>query len=211
MPFTVGQVFEQARDQAPAFDKLSTPDQPLLRFLARWQRRLVQEVVGLYPAPLLTCYQDYALPFPDFVGGEAVPAAFYVEPGRLLLKGGGEDEFVLVEKDALAMPPRAYAGAIVGGRIYLARHEAWWAPVQEFRLYYVPFPEPLVNEASEFTVPDTAENAVVAGAAWFLATRQPAEVDVADFLATRDAEQAAWLLQLTSQRRANTGRIRRRR
>lgn len=213
---TVGEVFRDARNADPAFDRYSTPDKPLLGYLAQWERSLMRRLLAVYPEPLLTCYEDYVLPFADFENGEEVPAAFHVQAGRLLYKDGRQsrpEEFVLCTKEELGAPPRRFAAAIVGGRIYLSGSNLDWRDVREFRVYYVPQPEAdaLQNEESEFTIIESARDAMIQGAAYYLATRQPKEVDVALRLTMRDQAASEWIAQETSQRRANVGRIRRRR
>jgi len=199
-----GSVIDAARDYHPAFTRENAPDAPVLRFLSRYVRRLTADVLRIHPEAISVA-EEITLPLADFDAGYKLPAYQMIHGGDVHLKGGIVDEFDLIDyANRFGRVPR-WSGWIEAGVLYLIGDPMWWNDVEKIVLKYAPVPAELTSLKSEIQLPDTAEEALVAACANFMAGRVPADVsppiDRGYFLALANDAHASFLRQLATSTR----------
>lgn len=175
MPVSIRSIISAARDQHPAFDKQRTPDAVLLRFLTNEHRSLVTKArVRNWRAIAATL--EVTLPLADFAAGITLPAHVYVGEGTAHSTGFAGPSvpapFTIIDpamRFALDVPMPA--GWVDNGKLFLVGSDIDWTIVAKLDVRYVPAPPTFAADSENITLPDEAEPALVAAAAYFMACR----------------------------------------
>lgn len=183
MATMVQEIIDQARDFHAQFNVQSIPDMPALKALERLQSQFLQAVIAESPDALSQWFVVNGLPA-DWETGIALPEHLLVLGGdcHLAANGGLLDErtwevTMVSPGHSLTHPeywPTAY---VMDGRLFLTDVRKWygtehgWEDLLVLRVRYVPTPDPLAKLESLLSLPDSAEPALVANLALWMADR----------------------------------------
>lgn len=208
MALVAGALIEAARDRSPAFVRTAHPDAVALRALSRRQRELVAWANGVNPDAALVPL-TFELPLEEFSAGVEIPPHHYVRGGSAY-HGAHARPLHLISEARRLDPPTWPAVYMLNGRLHLVGRARDWQGLTSVMVMYVPIPEDLTSLGSALVLPDSAEAALVAGVAAFLAGRTTRDEGVharavqAEWEAARDG----WLSEIGGRRRAHTSTIR---
>jgi hypothetical protein len=209
---TAEDVIEEARDSHPAFDEYSGPDGPLFRTLRRFALALFRKAAEANPELLLEAH-DVAIAFYDHEDGEELPEHVKViAPALGRLQDGRE---VWVHETSGFTTHRSDLGryfALANGRAFLQGGSRHWQDVESVRINYVREATAVEGVEDSFDLPGDPHEVLVAAACHWLAKRARAvdanaRVDVDDFEDHLTNAEASYLLQLASQRKAQSFEI----
>lgn len=173
MSLTVDDVLQHARDAHELLDDRKAPSGPVLRYLTRYQQRLLTEIVQWKRDALVKTFEALLPPSSFFDEGVKVPEYLHVHGGDIVF----ENEDLEYEELRLVGYDRRNArirwGAYLQGRTLkpLGRSSDW-SNVARIDLHYFPRGETLEDGTSEFILPGSALNCLGMGAAVFMARRQ---------------------------------------
>lgn len=180
MAVTVEQAIEHARDIHPALDPFLAPDPLLLRFLSRYQQRLLAELADLKRDLLKETY-ELDLAAYDFEFGEQLPEYLLVHGGTVVFTNSRRDPepFELVPyRERLDAWQYRWGGYLNGeGLLLLLGREADWNEVSRIDVHYFPKGALLALPADAFVLPGMPLDVLAEQAAYFLARRLPKDVD----------------------------------
>jgi hypothetical protein len=172
MTLLAGDIITAARDRHSAFDKQQTPDASALRALSAYVRELHGKV-AMIDAALLR--EEVVVPFPlaDFDAGIELPSNRQVVElvgATAQYPNGVPIEIipVLTRHDRNAPAAAAWQ---VGSRLHLRGAASDWRTLTEVAVAVIPIPVALVTLADEIALPDTAQSALEARLALFMAMR----------------------------------------
>lgn len=197
MPILASVVVDQARDYHPGFDPRSTPDKAALRALSRYQRRLAQKVTEVNEEALATTL-SFSKTLVDAAALAGITGAGLVIPDHILILGAFTKKvldpsrrfrvdlipYANLGMEALRRFPSAFlirqvlhpvnsyeSGSMVIKGSASATHG--WEDLDGIDLLIVLTPPALTTMASEISLPDTVEDALVTNLALFMARRKP--------------------------------------
>jgi hypothetical protein len=198
-----GALLQSARDLHPGFDRQRHPDGTLLRALSGEERRLVGKALQANPSSI-TGSLSFALADYDFDAGAALPAFHHIETVDAIPSDAAQMAFPLLP---VAWPNRAYLGAVQGysiqaNTLYLTGDDADWSAIGTVVVTYTPIPVDLTALTDRLVIPDTAEAALVAFLAHFMARRLPATEmpieELSGFAKERTVSEGDFLRELES-------------
>lgn len=205
-----GAVALAAREEHPSFHERNTPDGVLLRFLARYQRTLMQLAV-VADRSVAVAFYELDVPVYDWEDGERVPEHFFMHPGTVWTdpRGSRTVPLTFVAHAQRLQPARWPAAYLDGDVLRLIGGRDAWATSRRIILRYVPVPGEL-NAKTPLTLPDAAEGALVAACVDFLARRTPDSdahpVPRARMETDFKAAEAAFVAALRTRKRGQTNR-----
>lgn len=227
MRITVADVIRSGRDKHPAFGAKWTPDAALRRFLTEYQQQLLALLADL-KGDAVAEVETVALPLEDFSAGAdllfgAAPNTAEVDrPGYLRIHGG-DVVFTTNRRreplDLVSFGNRLHSSRYVwpaylqGFTLELLGEASDWSSVARIDLHYFPEGRKLLAEGSVFQLPGQPMAALVAGAAAFLSSRAPAELDDVPrnqgrFDATQGAAAQMYLTQASGRGQATVSGVR---
>jgi hypothetical protein len=197
---TAGSVIRLARDYHPTFTREQHPDPVLLRRLSENAKRLHGQVAKVSEDALAVELEE-SLPLADHEAGVALPAcrlvtsvvawADYASPTT---RRRLDVRLIPASHNGDLAHPLASCW-IVNGTLYLRGPASAWTDFDTLVVRYVAIPTDLTALTSTLPLPATADGALAADLALFMAGRSKAEdgVDRGYHAATATAGEAAYL------------------
>ncbi|UCC92570.1 MAG: hypothetical protein JSW25_07850 [Thermoplasmata archaeon] len=181
MAVSVQEIINGARDTHESFTPEIHPNSVCLAYLSRYHRTLVLRIVALDPFRLAAVQSITKATWvagwdKGDTGVAALDHHIYMDGRANLLDS---DSWDILSLAAWGARPREFrqvndsfwpAYSVVGGNIYFHGDQVDWDRFASVDIYYVPM-SPDLTLAGNITIPDTAESAMVAGLAHFLAHR----------------------------------------
>lgn len=174
---TVAEVILDVRDIDARFnDRVAALRAPLLRFLDRYQDRMMGRI-SRWKQDAVRAEATVSLPLGDFDAGETIAAHRFIHGGRVVFTDTNrKDE----ELDLVTYRHRLQAGRYAWPAyieepttLKLLGVATDWTPVASIVLDYWPETTPLTGVASTFTLPGDPRDVLVAAAAKFVGERIP--------------------------------------
>ena len=184
------------------------PDAAALRALTRLERQLADAVVGEHPDVLAVWGELFPLPV-GWEDGIDLPAHLLLLGADILfddaassIRGRWHVELSTASQSLSQshLYPSVY---VMGNKLFLTDIRHWfggelhgWENVESFRIRYVPTLAALDAPGDTITLPDSAQGALVAGLALWMADRVGAKLPTLREAA--NASGAAWLMSMAN-------------
>ena len=203
-------VIDQARDLNPLFTPEIHPKRTLRRELSRYQRQLLAKLL-LSRKQDLFVLETISFPLATFEDGHTIASELlHVHGGDVWYDSDGnvKAELSIVPWEhrfgSMPWPAATWDGQV----IYFLGVETDWSTVSQIVLRISTTPAAIDDPTVASSLPDYAEEVVVARLAYFMAKRTPEKVDVSIYrVDARDAE-ADFLRAASAKNRVVKSRVR---
>ena len=214
MAVTVADVIQSLRDAHPEFGPDWLPDAVFVRFLSRYQQRLLGKIAPIKPDALVAV-QTVTLPLADFAAGAPLEPHLLIHGGTVHFQNANRWpeplQFVGFDR-RLERPFPGYGAYVDGATLHLLGTEEDWNEVARIEIRYFPEPAPLAALTDPLTLPKQPLDVCVAACADFAARRAPlssvSPAERAQFVAEFQEAEERYIDEVTGRRKVTVGQTR---
>jgi len=211
---TVEDIIEQARGLHSAFDRLSTPDKPMLKAIQRATRTLHADVLRVNPDAAVPERCELEISTFDFEDGELLEGFNYLVDSWVVNIQGDVCNFSVLTSEHRVSPEKWPAGFMRGNRLFLIHDKNSWTPQHKSVVVeYIKDPTEPTALASVISLPVEGEEALVAAVGYYLAQRTRGSstgpgINVREFRDERDRARNDFITAIGNRRTAHVGSVR---